>query len=153
MFRINPEAKQETPLYNAEWTGVHGLQYGFENAGDCIKRVVFEKTGITMQRYKLRCVLDFWNLRREVERVNCFYCDKFKGKLQPRDDGGTYEWIPKDEIKNLKLWRADRMFFKKNMEEGMDFYYFQGVFTFTGDYIRGSLYPNKEFVKPEEWDV
>ncbi len=153
MCKLNDEAKEKLQLDDADWTGVLGYQCQTEVPGESIRRHVFEKTNITMQRYKMKNVIEFWTDRTHGQRIQCFHCDKFKGKLVQDDEYGTYEWVRKEDIPYLKLWRADRMFFKKNMDEGMKFFFFQGYYTLDGEYIRASLFQSRDFLKRKEWDV
>lgn len=154
MCHLNEDAKKTLKLDDAEWTGILCFDTQCEVPGEVMKRYVFEKSGFTMQRYKMKNAIEFWTDRLHAQRQHTFYCDKFKGKLVQEDEYGTLEWVKKEQIKDLKLWRADRMFFKKNYEEGRKFFFFQGRYTEDGEFIRATLYQdNDTFLKKEEWDV
>lgn len=154
MCHLNEKAREELKLDDAEWTGILCFDSQTEVPGELMKRAVFEKSGFTMQRYKMKNAIEFWTDRTHAQRQHTFYCDKFKGKLLQEDEYGTLEWVPVERIKELKLWRADRMFFKKNYHEGMKFFFYQGYYTEDNRFIRATLFQNpKKFLRKEEWDA
>ncbi len=153
MFHKKPDVPDEFGVTEGEWGGVTGEQYPRDIIGEVVKREVFERTGLTLQRWKYRAAVEFWDVNRRGKRVCFFYCDKFKGKLLPENEYGTYEWVDKNKVLELSLSRADRIFLKKVIGENRKFLFFQGLFDLKGKYIRAIIDTDNTFVPQSEWDI
>ena len=103
--------KQDDP--NAgKWIGVGGKMEQGETVEGCLLREVKEETGITLEKYEKRGVIDFISDTWEDERMHLF-----TGTVEKRDsyecNEGTLQWIQKAQVMTLHLWEGDRVFLEK----------------------------------------
>ena len=69
-------------------------------------REVKEETGLTLTSYRARGVITFISNEWGIEYMNLFTEDQFTGEMTDCDEGELV-WVPKKEIKDLKLWEGD----------------------------------------------
>lgn len=103
--------KREKDINKGKWIGVGGHLIEGETPEECIKREVFEETGLTLLNYQLCGKLIF-----EIDDINeicyLYISDSFDGKLKDCDEGELH-WIPMNQIKELNLWEGDYHFLEK----------------------------------------
>lgn len=107
--------KKENDINHDKYIGVGGhLEVG-ETPEECIKREVFEETGLTLKNLKLRGLLTFV-IDNFNELAWLYTSDDFTGEIIECDEG-KLEWISKDKIFQLPLWEGDKIFLKMLQEE------------------------------------
>ena len=125
--------KKENDLNRDKYIGVGGhFEYG-ESPDECLKREVFEETGLTLKKYKARGIITFIYgdeskpEARTVEYMHLFTATEFEGEMKECDEG-VLEWIDKSEVYNLPLWEGDKVFFRL-LEERDDFFNLKLVYS------------------------
>ena len=89
--------KKENDLNEGKWIGVGGKFEEKESPEECLVREVKEETGLTLTKYKLRCLVTFVSDKWETEHMYVFTASEFEGKLKECNEG-TLQWIDKDKI-------------------------------------------------------
>jgi len=74
-------------------------------------REVKEETGLTLTSYRVRGVITFISNEWGTEYMHLFTADQFTGEITDCDEGELV-WVPKKEIKDLKLWEGDKIFLR-----------------------------------------
>ena len=74
-------------------------------------REVKEETGLTLTSYRARGVITFISNEWGTEYMHLFTADQFTGEITDCDEGELV-WVPKKEIKDLKLWEGDKIFLR-----------------------------------------
>ena len=74
-------------------------------------REVKEETGLTLTSYRARGVITFISNEWGIEYMHLFTADQFTGEITDCDEGELV-WVPKKEIKDLKLWEGDKIFLR-----------------------------------------
>ena len=103
--------KKQDDVNEGKWIGVGGHLEPGESKEMCVKREVWEETGLTLNSLKYRGVIDFFPDRYESERMFLFTSDDFDGEMHECDEGDL-KWVEKDQVMNLNLWEGDRIFLK-----------------------------------------
>ena len=101
--------KKENDENRDKWIGVGGkLEYG-ESPDDCMKREVFEETGLIVTAYRYRGIVTFVSDEYGTEYMHLFTITGFEGSVKECDEGDL-EWIEKSLLLTLPMWEGDRIF-------------------------------------------
>ena len=101
--------KKENDENRDKWIGVGGkLEYG-ESPDDCMKREVFEETGLSVTAYRYRGIVTFVSDEYGTEYMHLFTITGFEGSVKECDEGAL-EWIEKSLLLTLPMWEGDRIF-------------------------------------------
>lgn len=103
--------KKQNDLNCGKWIGVGGKFEENECPEECLKREVFEETGLILESYRLCGIVTFISNEWEGEYMYLFTADKFKGELTDCNEG-TLKWVKKSKVENLNLWEGDRIFLR-----------------------------------------
>lgn len=103
--------KKENDINKDKYLGLGGHFESMEAPEECIKREVFEESGLTMNSFRLRGIITFTNTDY-CEYMFLYTCDDFSGEIKHDCNEGDLEWIPFNEIEHLPLWEGDKIFFK-----------------------------------------
>ena len=77
-----------------------------------IVREVKEETGLTLNTYKLRCIVTYVSTNWETEYMYVFTSNNFIGELIECNEGDL-QWIGKDKVTELMTWEGDKIFIEK----------------------------------------
>lgn len=108
--------KKKADLNKDKWIGVGGKFEDKESPEDCLRREVWEETGLTLLRWRFRGLVTFVSDEAPTEYMHLFTADRFEGEMHACDEG-TLEWVPISEISSLNLWPGDRIFLRLLAEE------------------------------------
>jgi len=110
-----------------KWVGVGGRLKPGENPEECVKREVFEETGLRILDLKFHGVLNFYfGDKEELDWiVHIFSTTNFEG--EPKSGGeGDLKWFDFEEIPYEEMWGDDKywlpLLFKGQRFRG-DFYF------------------------------
>ena len=92
-----------------KWIGIGGHLEKGENPDDCFVREVREETGIKLNNFIRRGIVDFISDSAENERMYLYTATVDSPDFSECNEG-SLKWIPKDEILNLNLWEGDKYF-------------------------------------------
>ena len=119
LLMLHRVRKQED-VNAGKWIGVGGKIEPGETPEACMLRETREETGLTLQRWAARGIVDFrsgdWK-----ERMHLFTADCFEGTLDPDCDEGVLAWVERERVLTLPLWAGDRVFLRL-LEEGEPFF-------------------------------
>lgn len=92
-----------------KWVGIGGKIEKGETPDMAAVREVREETGLILEKYEYKGVVNFISDIYEDEAMHLYYSDKFIGNIKECDEGDL-KWIEKDKIKNLPIWEGDKIF-------------------------------------------
>jgi 8-oxo-dGTP diphosphatase len=114
-----------------KWNGLGGKLEPAESPEDCMKREVFEESGLVVKEAKLKGFLTWPNFDGQDDWYAFVYIvTDFTGELKASDEGELF-WIPDAEIMALNLYDGDRVFLpwlEQDCLFSAKFRYFEGQF-------------------------
>ena len=113
-----------------KWIGIGGKTEPGETPEQCVKREVFEETGLTLTEYHFHGVIRFISEMWEDEDMYLYSATGFEGELRGDCDEGELVWIKKEELDRLPQWEGDRIFHRL-LKEGIPF--FELVLVYSGE--------------------
>ena len=105
-----------------KWIGVGGHFEAGESPEDCLLREVKEETGLTLTSWQFRGIVTFCYSDDPAEYMCLYTADEFVGTLTDCKEGAL-EWVPKDQVRSLNLWKGDLLFLEL-MENEVPFFSF-----------------------------
>ena len=147
--------KKEIDENKDKWIGIGGKFEAGESPEDCAVREISEETGLCFGPHELRFrgIVTFVSDEWGTEYMHLFHSDRFHGMIRNDCDEGTLEWLPKNELREKKLWAGDHIFLDL-MEQGGPFFSlklcYQGE-VLTGAVLNGTDLPVSNGLKGQEY--
>ena len=101
--------KKKNDINKDKWLGIGGKFEEGESPEECITRELKEETGLTLNSYKLRCIVTYVSTNWETEYMYVFTSNDFTGELIECNEGDL-QWIEKDKVTELNTWEGDQIF-------------------------------------------
>ena len=101
--------KKEHDINAGKYIGVGGHVEEGESPTDCIKREIFEETGLTAGKVTARGFITFV-MGDVTEHTMLYTCDDFTGEMRNECDEGELRWVDIDKVLELNLWEGDKVF-------------------------------------------
>lgn len=98
-----------------KWLGVGGKIELGESPEECILRETKEETGLNLTDYKYRGKVNFYSNQWEDEIMYLYTATGYTGQMIECNEG-ELQWIPMNQVMNLKLWEGDKIFLKLLIE-------------------------------------
>ena len=108
--------KKEKDINRDKWIGVGGHFEFQESPEDCLRREVYEETGLTLNSFEFRGVITFVSDEDPAEYMFLYTSSDFSGELKECNEG-ILEWVPKSKLMDLNLWEGDKLFLKKLIDK------------------------------------
>lgn len=108
--------KKENDINEGKWIGVGGKFEKGESADACMKREVFEETGLTVTDFHYYGVIRFYEEGGETILMYLYTVDDFEGEAKTECDEGILKWVPEEELLLLPTWEGDKEFLVPMLE-------------------------------------
>lgn len=131
--------KKENDENEGKWIGIGGKLENGESPDDCVKREVFEETGIVPESFSFRGLVTFVSDVWGTEYM-CLYTAKSKDKTFHECSEGELSWVETEKIETLSLWEGDRVFLKLLRE---DLPFFSLKLNYEGDNLVSAVLDGK----------
>lgn len=101
--------KKQNDENHDKWIAVGGKFEEGESPEECMKREVFEETGLQITKWKYRGIVTFVSDIWPAEQMHLFVCTEWSGNEIACDEGDL-EWIDKNRLNDLPMWEGDKIF-------------------------------------------
>ena len=102
--------KKVEDINKDKWVGVGGKFEETETPFDCVRREIFEETGLVPGKLNYRGLVTFVSDEFGTEYMHLFHTDEFSGTMTRDCNEGNLEWVDKRKIFDLPLWEGDKIF-------------------------------------------
>lgn len=93
-----------------KWNGLGGKFDAGESPEACMKREVFEESGLSVETAQLKGFITFPDFDGLDDWYTFVYVvTEFSGELKASDEG-SLEWVPNEKILDLNIYDGDRIF-------------------------------------------
>ncbi len=103
--------KKENDENRDKWIGIGGKFEDRESPEDCMRREVWEETGLTVKKACYRGIVTFVSDVYPTEYMHLFTATDWTGTEKECDEG-ELAWIDKKSLLSLPMWEGDRIFLK-----------------------------------------
>ena len=103
--------KKENDLNKDKWVGVGGKLEAGESPFDCVRREVYEETGVIIKEPRYRGIITFVSDKWGTEYMHLFTATDYDGEIDYDCDEGKLEWVKKELVPSLPIWEGDKIFF------------------------------------------
>lgn len=105
--------KKENDPNEGKWIGIGGKFEEGETPESCVKREVFEETGLTLTEFEPAGIVHFLSEMWPDEDMYLYFAIGFEGDLIDTCDEGELKWVKKEDVDSLSVWEGDKYFLKK----------------------------------------
>lgn len=124
--------KKKNDPNQGKFIGVGGKIQDGETPLACIKREVFEETGLILKALSYHGIVWFISDQHEHEEMHLFTSNHAEGTMHPSDEGDLL-WVHQKEVLSLNLWEGDRIFHTLIQKKHP---FFQLKLIYVGDHLK-----------------
>ena len=131
--------RKKNDINHDKWIGVGGKFEWGESPEECMRREVYEETGLLIDDYRYCGIVTFVSDEDDMEYMHLFMVTGFhdtegnyvknaksSGEGSPirlkECDEGELEWLPKSELTRIPHWEGDRLFLSMIMYREFPFF-------------------------------
>lgn len=123
--------KKQDDYHEGKWNGLGGKFEAGESPEACMRREVYEESGLIVDKAQLKGFITFPMFDGKDDWYLFLYTiSDTRGELKPSAEG-ELAWIPDAELLDLNLWPGDRVFLpwlEQSRFFSARFFYQQGEF-------------------------
>ena len=102
--------KKKNDIHKNKWNGLGGKLIDGESPEECVKREVFEESGLIIESPKLHGIITFPKFDEIDDWIVFVYTAKnFEGNLIECNEG-KLDWVSDDQLLRLNIWEGDKIF-------------------------------------------
>ena len=132
--------KKQVDINKGKWIGIGGKFEEGESPDECLRREVWEETGLTLTQFQFRGVVTFLcNDSGSDQLMYLFTATGWTGELNPDCNEGDLAWVPKGKVLDLPIWEGDEIFLKLLAEDAPPFLLTLDYRSGTGKLVRAVL--------------
>jgi len=111
--------KRPDDIHYGKYNGLGGKLDRGESVTDCMKREIWEESGLRVEALTLRGTISWpgFGKRGEDWFGFIFRIDRWSGTPHEGNHEGTLEWVDRDALLHLPLWESDRLFLPMVFDE------------------------------------
>lgn len=104
--------KRFDDLHYGKYNGLGGKVQPDEDIASCMRREIYEESGIRADRMQLRGTISWPGFGKQEENWFgfIFRIEQWHGEVHSGNAEGTLEWIPLSQLDTLPLWPSDHLF-------------------------------------------
>ena len=102
--------KKKNDENEGKWIGIGGKLEPGESPFDCVRREVYEETGLKLDSPRYRGFITFVSDVFGTEYMHLFTAKTFDGVLNTECSEGVLEWINKSDLDKIPMWEGDKIF-------------------------------------------
>ncbi len=102
--------KKKNDTNHDKWIGIGGKLEPGETPFECVRREVYEETGLTLDALHYHAFITFVSNEFGTEYMHLFSANSFSGILNSNCEEGNLEWIDKRDLSKLPMWEGDKIF-------------------------------------------
>ena len=103
--------KKKNDINHDKWLGIGGKIEDGESPYDCIRREVYEETGLKISTPLYRGIVTFTSDIYETEFMHLFTTTNYEGIINDECTEGELVWVDKKDVFELPVWEGDKIFF------------------------------------------
>ena len=147
--------RKKNDINHDKWIGVGGKFEWGESPEECMRREVYEETGLLIDEYRYCGIVTFVSVNEDMEYMHLFVVTGFhdaegtfikNGKSIPGEpqvrlkdcNEGELEWLPVSELTHIPHWVGDRLFLSMIMGREFPFFSMKLVYR-QGELIQAVL--------------
>ena len=110
--------KKKNDINHDKWIGVGGGFEEGESPDECLRREVWEETGLTLTEFQVRGVVTFLGCDSKSDQfMYLFTATGWTGELNLDCNEGDLAWVPKEKVLDLPIWEGDEIFLRLLAED------------------------------------
>ncbi len=147
--------RKKNDINHDKWIGVGGKFEWGESPEECMRREVYEETGLLIDAYRYCGIVTFVSDENDMEYMHLFTVTGFHdaqghrvcasksdaggAQILLKDcDEGVLEWLPKSELTQIPHWTGDRLFLSMILHRIYPFFSMKLVYR-KGELVHASM--------------